>query len=96
MSRRVGVVVLLACIVHAGECTSREVWPKVYPVMQMIRVKSLVVRACRPRRACCRAARTCGFAPRPAAAFLDLDVFPPAVLTTVVKPTKMPAWVAKP
>jgi len=34
---------------------------------------------------------TGGFATRPAAAFLDLEMFPPAGLTTVVKPTKMPA-----
>jgi hypothetical protein len=34
---------------------------------------------------------TGGFAARPAAAFPDLDVFPAAGLTTVVKPNKMPA-----
>ena len=31
------------------------------------------------------------FATRPAAAFLDLAIFPPAGLTTVVKLTRMPA-----
>jgi len=34
---------------------------------------------------------TGGFATRPAAAFLDLEMFPPAGLTTVVRPIKMPA-----